>query len=62
LELGDYDKAADLFERSYAPYVKEPFNVWTEVDSGVGAVNFITGAGGFLQVTALLTVAKLNFS
>ncbi|TRY78102.1 hypothetical protein TCAL_14408 [Tigriopus californicus] len=28
--------------------ITAPF-IWTEVQSGVGAVNFITGAGGFLQ-------------
>jgi hypothetical protein len=29
---------------------KEPWAVWTETPTG-GAVNFITGAGGFLQVS-----------
>ena len=28
--------------------VQPPFNVWQETPTG-GAVNFITGAGGFLQ-------------
>jgi len=28
--------------------VQAPFNVWTETPTG-GAVNFLTGAGGFLQ-------------
>lgn len=27
IELGDYDKAADLLHRTYSRYVKEPFNV-----------------------------------
>ncbi|XP_059096648.1 protein-glucosylgalactosylhydroxylysine glucosidase-like [Tigriopus californicus] len=49
LELGNETKAQNLFTRSYDPYVREPFKIWTEVQSGVGAVNFITGAGGFLQ-------------
>ncbi|CAF1358035.1 unnamed protein product [Adineta ricciae] len=49
LELGDFEKAQQLFQRSYETYVRPPFNVWTEARSGVGAVNFITGAGGFLQ-------------
>ena len=69
IELGEYDKAADLLHRSYSRYVKQPFNVcvyillnlvdlsvnirlfqtWTEAYQDVGAVNFITGAGGFLQ-------------
>ena len=47
-----------MFHRSYAPYVQvgpgvearqEPFYMWTEVAGGQGAVNFITGMGGFLQ-------------
>ena len=49
MDLGDQVKADDLFNRSYASYVREPFKIWTEVQSGVGAVNFVTGAGGFLQ-------------
>ncbi|CAF4294894.1 unnamed protein product [Rotaria sp. Silwood2] len=48
-ELGDFDKAGQFFRRSYESYVRPPFNVWTETQSGVGAVNFITGIGGFLQ-------------
>eukprot|EP00029_Vermamoeba_vermiformis_P003680 TRINITY_DN14219_c0_g1_i1.p1 TRINITY_DN14219_c0_g1~~TRINITY_DN14219_c0_g1_i1.p1 ORF type:complete len:713 (-),score=152.44 TRINITY_DN14219_c0_g1_i1:37-1992(-) len=47
LELGQYDKAVDVFPRAYANY-QAPFGVWTETPQG-GAVNFITGAGGFLQ-------------
>lgn len=42
-----------LFNRSYAPYIKKPFYVWTEngiSDGKVGAKNFLTGAGGFLQL------------
>ncbi|CAF3978048.1 unnamed protein product [Rotaria sp. Silwood2] len=49
LELNDFELAEELFRRSYETYVRPPFNVWTEARSGVGAVNFITGAGGFLQ-------------
>eukprot|EP01114_Cavostelium_apophysatum_P022690 TRINITY_DN8295_c0_g1_i1.p1 TRINITY_DN8295_c0_g1~~TRINITY_DN8295_c0_g1_i1.p1 ORF type:complete len:699 (+),score=116.92 TRINITY_DN8295_c0_g1_i1:246-2342(+) len=47
LELGHYENAADIFARSYAN-IQPPFNVWTETPTG-GTVNFITGAGGFLQ-------------
>ena len=47
LELGQPSQAAELFNRSYAN-IKTPFNVWTETPTG-GAVNFITGAGGFMQ-------------
>ena len=49
LELGDYVKAEQLFDKSYQRNVQEPFNVWSEVQGGAGAANFITGAGGFLQ-------------
>lgn len=27
IELGEYDKAAELLNQSYSRYVKEPFNV-----------------------------------
>lgn len=47
LELGDEEKAAELFARTYAN-MRPPFKVWSETPTG-GAVNFITGAGGFLQ-------------
>jgi len=53
LDIGDEEKAADLFLRSYQPYVREPFKVWTEKETSIGAVNFITGAAGFLQVGIL---------
>jgi hypothetical protein len=47
---GNFTQAMHYFNRAYAN-VQLPFNVWRETPSG-GAVNFITGAGGFLQ-TAL---------
>jgi len=47
LEVGDLTNAAINFDRSYAN-IKQPFNIWTETPTG-GTVNFITGAGGFLQ-------------
>jgi trehalose/maltose hydrolase-like predicted phosphorylase len=48
LSLGDSPKQVeDLFKKSYLN-VQGDFNVWFEVPYG-GAVNFITGAGGFLQ-------------
>ncbi|XP_067686916.1 uncharacterized protein [Haliotis asinina] len=49
LELGDEEKAAEMFERSYGLYNREPFKIWTEARQGIGAVNFLTGMGGFLQ-------------
>lgn len=48
LELDNPENASRSFEESYKN-VREPFKVWTEYPSGDGAVNFITGAGGFLQ-------------
>ncbi|ETO15584.1 hypothetical protein RFI_21780 [Reticulomyxa filosa] len=48
VELGNYTKADELFTLDYAN-IQPPFNIWTETASGGGAVNFITGAGGYLQ-------------
>lgn len=47
LEVGQLARAEASFNKSYLN-VQEPFKVWTETPGG-GAVNFITGAGGFLQ-------------
>lgn len=47
LDTGKLDLAYSNFKRGYAN-VRPPFNVWTETPTG-GAVNFLTGAGGFLQ-------------
>jgi len=49
LDLANFDEADAMFSRAYLLYSREPFKVWTEVQSGDGAVNFITGQGGFLQ-------------
>ena len=48
LDIGEYERAEKSFNESYVN-AKEPFMVWTEGADGGGAVNFITGAGGFLQ-------------
>ena len=48
INAGDFNRSAGHFQRGYAP-VHPPFNVWTESPDGGGTVNFITGAGGFLQ-------------
>ena len=37
----------------FAISTQPPFNMWTEVPGGGGAVNFITGMGGFLQAKIL---------
>jgi protein-glucosylgalactosylhydroxylysine glucosidase len=47
LDAGEQSKAEATFKRGYAN-IKPPFGVWTETPTG-GTVNFITGAGGFLQ-------------
>lgn len=50
LDIDDEEKANDMLKQSYKPYVRQPFNVWNEVvEDEIGATNFITGAGGFLQ-------------
>mmetsp|Transcript_8830 Transcript_8830/g.16879 ORF Transcript_8830/g.16879 Transcript_8830/m.16879 type:complete len:749 (+) Transcript_8830:64-2310(+) len=48
LELGDKQAASVNFNRSFSN-AQPPFKVWTELPSGGGAVNFLTGMGGFLQ-------------
>ncbi|XP_032005139.1 protein-glucosylgalactosylhydroxylysine glucosidase isoform X5 [Hylobates moloch] len=48
MELKDAARAWGLLDRSFAN-VAEPFKVWTENADGSGAVNFLTGMGGFLQ-------------
>ena len=45
--LGDFESSKSYFTRGFAN-VQAPFNVWTETPTG-GTVNFLTGAGGFLQ-------------
>ena len=48
LDVGEPARAETSFNESYVN-AKAPFMVWTEGADGGGAVNFITGAGGFLQ-------------
>lgn len=47
LDLGLPDAAAEFWPKSFAN-AQPPFWVWQETPTG-GAINFITGAGGFLQ-------------
>lgn len=50
LDIDDRGKASEMLDKSYKQYIRKPFNVWSEVVQGeIGATNFITGAGGFLQ-------------
>ncbi|KAM6159433.1 protein-glucosylgalactosylhydroxylysine glucosidase [Rhynchocyon petersi] len=48
MELKDAERGQKLLDRSFAN-ITEPFKVWTENADGSGAVNFLTGMGGFLQ-------------
>lgn len=48
LELGEAEKASVLLDRCYS-HIQGPFQVWSESSDGSGAVNFLTGMGGFLQ-------------
>eukprot|EP00794_Sanderia_malayensis_P018525 gene18525-20383_t len=48
LHLKEFDRAHTSFKEGYAN-ITEPFKIWTETPNGGGEVNFITGAGGFLQ-------------
>eukprot|EP00092_Neocalanus_flemingeri_P055001 GFUD01064882.1.p1 GENE.GFUD01064882.1~~GFUD01064882.1.p1 ORF type:complete len:726 (-),score=100.02 GFUD01064882.1:44-2221(-) len=51
LEIGESDQGELYFNRSYQPHVTKPFFIWTEnKQPNFGAVNFITGMGGFLQI------------
>lgn len=50
LDVDDEQRANEMLSATYKPYIRRPFNVWSEVIEGEdGASNFITGAGGFLQ-------------
>ena len=48
LEVGEKSLAFEAFQNNFEN-IKEPFKVWSELRDGTGAVNFITGAGGYLQ-------------
>ncbi|XP_069019380.1 protein-glucosylgalactosylhydroxylysine glucosidase isoform X1 [Embiotoca jacksoni] len=48
LELGEAEKAQHLLEKCFKN-IQGPFQVWSESSDGSGAVNFLTGMGGFLQ-------------
>ncbi|XP_056657000.1 protein-glucosylgalactosylhydroxylysine glucosidase [Monodelphis domestica] len=48
LELKEPQKAQEQLRKCFSN-ISEPFKVWTENADGSGAVNFLTGMGGFLQ-------------
>ncbi|XP_068050538.1 protein-glucosylgalactosylhydroxylysine glucosidase isoform X3 [Anomalospiza imberbis] len=49
LELKELQRAQSQLEKCFSN-ITEPFKVWAENSDGSGAVNFLTGMGGFLQV------------
>lgn len=50
LDIDNEEAGNEMLLKSYKPYIRQPFNVWSEVvEDETGATNFITGAGGFLQ-------------
>uniref|UniRef100_A0A3B3Z7L1 Glycoside hydrolase family 65 central catalytic domain-containing protein n=1 Tax=Periophthalmus magnuspinnatus TaxID=409849 RepID=A0A3B3Z7L1_9GOBI len=48
LELGEAERAQHLLVKCFNN-IQGPFQVWSESSDGSGAVNFLTGMGGFLQ-------------
>ncbi|XP_063294843.1 protein-glucosylgalactosylhydroxylysine glucosidase isoform X1 [Pelobates fuscus] len=48
MELKKAQVAQDQLKKCFAN-ITEPFKIWTENADGSGAVNFLTGIGGFLQ-------------
>jgi hypothetical protein len=48
LDLNDATNAGKFFNMSFQDNMHAPLQVWTETPDG-NAVNFVTGAGGFLQ-------------
>ncbi|KAI5100317.1 protein-glucosylgalactosylhydroxylysine glucosidase, partial [Silurus meridionalis] len=48
LELGESEKAEGHLKKCFKN-IQGPFQVWSESADGSGAVNFLTGMGGFLQ-------------
>lgn len=52
LDIDTQPLSESMFNRTFVPYLRSPYFVWNEYVNGVpnGAGNFITGAGGFLQL------------
>ncbi|NWW53981.1 PGGHG glucosidase, partial [Pedionomus torquatus] len=48
LELKEVQRAQSQLNKCFS-HITEPFKVWVENSDGSGAVNFLTGMGGFLQ-------------
>jgi len=52
ISVGEYTRSSAYFRRGYQDNAQRPFGVWSEFPHGSnypGCVNFVTGAGGFLQ-------------
>ncbi|XP_015269413.1 PREDICTED: acid trehalase-like protein 1 [Gekko japonicus] len=66
LELKDPERAQQLLSKCFSN-ITEPFKIWVENSDGSGAVNFLTGMGGFLQAILFgytgfrITKNHLNF-
>ncbi|XP_030055381.1 protein-glucosylgalactosylhydroxylysine glucosidase [Microcaecilia unicolor] len=66
MQLKEIQKAQNLLKKCYGN-ITEPFQIWTENTDGSGAVNFLTGMGGFLQAVLFgytgfrITKNSLNF-
>ncbi|NWS72479.1 PGGHG glucosidase, partial [Crotophaga sulcirostris] len=48
LELKEVERAQSQLNKCFSN-ITEPFKIWVENSDGSGAVNFLTGMGGFLQ-------------
>ncbi|NWI10896.1 PGGHG glucosidase, partial [Crypturellus soui] len=48
LELKEVQRAQSQLDKCFSN-ITEPFQIWVENSDGSGAVNFLTGMGGFLQ-------------
>ncbi|NXN14534.1 PGGHG glucosidase, partial [Indicator maculatus] len=48
LELKEVQRAQSQLNKCFSN-ITEPFKIWVENSDGTGAVNFLTGMGGFLQ-------------
>ncbi|XP_010220242.1 PREDICTED: acid trehalase-like protein 1 [Tinamus guttatus] len=48
LELKEMERAQSQLNKCFSN-ITEPFKIWVENSDGSGAVNFLTGMGGFLQ-------------
>ncbi|XP_029438520.1 protein-glucosylgalactosylhydroxylysine glucosidase [Rhinatrema bivittatum] len=66
MQLKEIQKAQNLLKKCLEN-ISEPFQIWTENADGSGAVNFLTGMGGFLQAVLFgytgfrITRTSLNF-